>query len=121
LKAESVITIDNSGGEVAASSSSIPRPVLKGRMNNIGTLTELCRTCGINYNDVIEEMLCFIQQTIMDDPLLPTDPTNLRLLPVQQVTYLEIPVANFQETEVFQIHQHHTPGIASCARSDYCR
>jgi len=42
LKAESMIMIDNSGGEVAASSQSIPRCVLKGLMRSIGTLTELC-------------------------------------------------------------------------------
>jgi len=104
LKAESVIMIDNSGGEVGAVRRSIPRPVLKGQMRNIGTLTKLCRTCSIDYGDVIEEMLHFIKRTVADDLPLPTDPTELGFLPVEQFTHLEIPVTDFQETDVFQIH-----------------
>jgi len=61
LKAESVITIDNSGGEVAAASRSIPCCVVKGWMKNLGTLTEHCRTCGIDYGEIMEKMLCFIK------------------------------------------------------------
>jgi len=88
LKAESVITIDNSGGEVAAARRSIPRPVLKDQMRNIGTLTEVCRTCGINYSDIMEEMLHFIKRTVADNLLQPTDPTDLGLLPEEQFTHL---------------------------------
>jgi len=77
LKAESVIMIDNSGGEVVAANRSIPRRMLKGRMRNIGTLTKLCRSCGINYGNVMEEMLRFIKRTVADDPPLPTDLTEL--------------------------------------------
>jgi len=124
LKAEGVIAIDNSGGEVPAASRSIPRRVLKGRMRNIGTLTELCRTCGIDYGDIIKEMSCFIKRTVVDDPplptdptKLPTDPTKLRLLPVEQFTHLELPVADFQETDVFQIRQAHCTGIKAFRNS----
>ena len=104
LKAESVITIDHSEAEMAASSRSTPQRVLKGQMRNIGILTELCRTCNIDYGDIMEEMFRFIKRTVADDPPLPTDPTELGLLPVEQFTQLEIPVADFQETDVFQIH-----------------
>jgi len=105
LKAECGITIDISGGEVATVSRSIPCRVPKGQMCNIGTLTELCRTCGIDYGDVVEEMLHFMKRTVAHDPLWPTDPTKLELLPVKQFTYLEIPVADLQETNMFQIHR----------------
>jgi len=105
LKAESVITTNNSGGVVAPARRSIPRRVLKAWMRTIGTLTELCRTCGSNYGNVVEEILCCIKQTVADDLHLPTNPTELVLLPVEQFTHLEIPVADFQETDMFQIHR----------------
>ena len=73
-------------------------------------LTELCRTCGVDYGDVIEQMLCFIKRTIADDQPPPTDSTKLRLLSVQQFIYLEIPVTDFQETDMFQIHRAHYAG-----------
>jgi len=36
---------------------------------------------------------------------LPADPTELGLLPVESFARFEIPVANFQETDRFQIHR----------------
>jgi len=83
LKAESVITIDTSGEEVAAASRGIPHRVLKDRMRNISTLTELCRTCSIDYGDVMEVMLPFIKPTVADDPPLPTNSPQLWLLSVE--------------------------------------
>ena len=76
-------------------------------MENIGTLTEPCRALNIDYSDMIEEMLSFIRQTIADDQWLPSDCIELESLPVEQYTHLEIPVPNFQETDVFQIHRAH--------------
>jgi len=104
FNADSAISIDIGGGEVRASSRSIRYRVLKGQKRNIGMQTELCRTCDIDYDKVIEEMLCFIQRTVVDDPPLHTDATELVLLHVEQFTHLQIPVADSQETDVFQIH-----------------
>jgi len=80
------------------------RRVLKDRMRNISMLSKLCRTCSIDYGDIMEKMLCFIKWTVADDPPVPTDPTKLGLFPVEQFTHLEISVHDFQETDVFQIH-----------------
>jgi len=52
----------------------------------------------------MEEMLHFIKQTAGDDPRLPADPTELRLLPVERFTQPAIPVSDFQEADIFQIH-----------------
>ena len=83
-QAENVFVMGNGGVEAPATSWSAPRRVLKGRiMENIGTLTELCRALNINYSDMIEEMLRFIRQTIADDQLLPCDCTELGSLPVE--------------------------------------
>jgi len=92
-KAENAFVMGNGRMEAPASGRSAPRRVLKGRlMENIGTLTELCRALNINYSDMIEEMLCFIRQTIANDQRLPSDRTELGSLPIEQFTHLEIPV-----------------------------
>jgi len=106
VKAENVVAIEGTGRETAAA----PRRILKGRMKKVSTLTELCRTCNIDYGDIMEEMLRFTKQTVADDHPLSSDPTQLRLLPVEQFTHLEIPVADFQETDVFQIHRARSTG-----------
>jgi len=49
----------------------------------------------------MEEMLRFTKQIVADDHPLSSDPTKLGLLPIEQFTHLEIPVAGFQETEIF--------------------
>jgi len=111
LKAENVVAIEGSAGEAAAAAShSAPRRILKGRMKNVSTLTELSRACNIDYGDIMEEMLRFTKQTAADDHRLSCDPTELGLLPVEQFTQLEIPVADFQETDVFRIHRARSTG-----------
>ena len=104
LKSENVVAIEGTGRETAAA----PTRILSGWMKNVSTLAELCRTCNINYGDIMEEMLWFTNQTVADDHLLFSDPTELGLLPVEQFTHLEIRVADFQETDVFQIHRAHS-------------
>jgi len=87
-------------------------------MENIGTLTELCRALNINYSDMIEEMLRFIRQTIADDQRLPSDRMELGSLPVEQFTHLEIPVSDFQEADVFLIHHSHCTGTKAFRNGD---
>jgi len=71
----------------------------------------------------MEEMPRFIKQTAADDPRLPTDPTQLGLLPVERFTQLEIPDSDFHEGDNFQIHQASCTGtMAFCnggARNDW--
>ena len=109
--AKNAVVMGNGGMEAPASSRSAPRRVLKGRMmDNIGTLTELCRALNIDYFDMIEEILRFVRQTIADDQRQPSDSTELLSLPVEQFRHLEIPVPDFQDTDVFQIHRAHCTG-----------
>ena len=105
-KAENAFVMGNGGVGALASSRSAPRLVLKDRMiENIGTLTELCRALNSDYSDMIEELLRFIRQTIADDKRLPSDCTELGSLPIEQFIHREIPVPDFQKTDVFQIHR----------------
>ena len=100
-----VIVVGNSGIEMPTSSSrSAPRRILKGR-TNIGTFSKLCRAHEIEYCYMMEEMLGFIKQTTADDLRLPADSTELGVLLVERFTHLELPVSDFQEADVFQIHR----------------
>jgi len=104
-KVEGVIVVEGSGVEMPpVSSCSTPRRVLKGRMKNTSTLTELCTALDIHYSNMMEAILCFIRQTAADDRQLPADTSELGLLPVEGFAQREIPVPDFQETDRFQIH-----------------
>jgi len=105
LKVKGVIVAEESGMEMpAVSSHSNPCGFLKGRMKITSTLTKLCATLNIHYSDMMQEILRFTRQTAVDNVQLPDDPTELGLLPVEGFAQLEIPVADFQETDRFQIH-----------------
>lgn len=95
---------ENGGTEILAPGKSTPQQVLKGCMKNISTLTELCRAINIDYDDRVEMMLYLIRQATVDDQPLPANSATLRLLPIEQFTHLEIPVVDFREVDVFQIH-----------------
>ena len=73
LKAENVVAIEGTGRGTAAA----PRRILKGQIKTVSTLTELCRTCNIDYGDIMEEILRFTKQTVADDHPLSSDPTEL--------------------------------------------
>ena len=110
LKSEGLTEVENTGmGMPAFSGLSTPRRVLKGRTKNISMLTELYRALNINYCDMTEEMLRFIK-TRADNPQLPADSTELGSLPVERFSQLEIQVADFQETDRFQIHRARCTG-----------
>jgi len=85
-KVEGVIVVEDSGMEMpTVPSRSPPRRILKGRMKNTSTLTELCTALNIHYSNLMEmdEILRFIRQTAADDWRLPADPAELGLLPVE--------------------------------------
>jgi len=104
-KVKGVIVAEDSRMEMPAfSGHSTSTWVLKGRMKNTRMLAELCTTLNIPYSDIRLEILRFTRETAADDRRLPADTTELGLLPVEGFTWLEIPVAHFQETDRFQIH-----------------
>jgi len=104
-KDEAMMVVEDSGMEMwTVSSRSTPRRVLKGRVKNTSTLTELCTALDIYYSNMIEEILRFIRQTAADDRQLPADPAELGLLPVEGFDQLEILVPDFPETQRFQIY-----------------
>src|SRR5437588_2746083 len=83
---------------------SVHRWVLRGCVNT-GNIIDLCRILKIDYSDLLQEMLRYIRKIPADEQRLPADSTELELLPVEHFNQLEIPVPDFQETNVFQIHR----------------
>jgi len=118
-----VIVVENSGMEIPTSSSrSAPQLMLKGR-TNIGTLSEQYRAYEIEHCNMMEKILRFIKQTAADDPWLHAGSTELGLLPMERFPQLEIPVSDFQEADLFQIHQTRCTGTKAFrnggARNDW--
>jgi len=95
-----------------------PRRVLKCRMKNTSRLTELCTALNIHYSHMMQEILCFIRQTAVDDRQLLADPGELWLLRVEGFAQLQIPVADFQETDMFQIHRACCAGTKAFHKGD---
>jgi len=58
----------------------------------------------------MQQILRFTRQTAADDCWLPADSTELGLLPVEGFAQPEIPVADFEETDGFQIHRARCTG-----------
>jgi len=115
------MVVEDSGIEMPTiHSCSTPRRVLKDRMQNTSTLTELCTALDIHYSNMMEEILRFIRQTAADHWRLPADPAELGLLPVEGFAQLEIPVPDFQETNWFQIHRARCTGTKAF-RNGSCR
>jgi len=117
-KVKGVIVAEDSGMEMPAfSSHSTPRRVHNGHMKNTSTLTELYTTLNIHYSDMMQQILGFTGQTAADDRRLPADPTELGLLPVEAFAQPEIPVADFQEADGFQIHRARCTGTKAFCNS----
>jgi len=111
LKVKGVIVGEDSGMEMRAfSSHSTPHLVLKGRLKNTSTLTDLCTTLNIHYSNMMLEIQRFTRQTAADDRQLPADPTELGLIPEEGFAQRAIPVADFQETDRFQIRRARCTG-----------
>jgi len=110
-KVKGLILAKDSGMEMPAfSSRSMPHRVFKARMKNTTTLTAPCTTLNIHYSVMMQEILGFTRQTAADGRRLPADPTELGLLPVAGFAQLAIAVADFQETDRFQIHRARCTG-----------
>ena len=110
-KVKGVIMAEDSGRKMQPfPSQSMPPLLLKGRMKNTSMLTKLCATLNIYYSNMMQEIIHFTTQTGANDGQLPANPTKLGLLPVEGFSQIEIPVADFQETDRFQIHRAHCTG-----------
>ena len=90
---------------------------LKGRTQNVGTVFELSLALVIHYNDLAVEFIYYVRQTMADEGQLPVDPRELKFLPAERFTLLEIPVPDFQETDIFQVHRAPSTGRKSFRNS----
>jgi len=95
----------------------ISRRVLKGRTPNVGTVLELCLALEIPYDDLAAELVNYLRRAVTDERQLPADPSELKFSPAELFTQLEIPVADFQETNIFQVHRARCTGKKSFRNS----
>jgi len=87
-----------------------------------GRVTELCTALKIQLSNLMEEIVRFIRPTAVDDWWLVADLPKLGLLDVEGFALLEIPVANFQQSDRIQIHHACSTGTKAfrncCSRND---
>ena len=91
----------------------ISRRVQKGRTPNVGTVLELCLALEIPYDDLAAELVNYIRRAVTDKRQLSVDPSEQKFSPAELFTQLEIPVADFQETNIFQVHRARCTGKKS--------
>ena len=95
----------------------IPRRALKGRTQNVGTVFELSLALEIHYDNLAVELINYVRQTMADERQLPVHPSELKFLPAEQFTQVKIPVPDFQETDIFQVHRARWTGSKSFRNS----
>ena len=84
-----------------------PRRTLRGREKRVSNLEEICEVLSLDFSIVQRALIRYSKQTYpgSDVKLLPEGDFELRLLPTELFTQLEIPVLEFQETEVYSTHR----------------
>ena len=87
-----------------------PRRALKGPTQNVSSVFELCLALEIHYDNLAVELVNYVRQKTADERQLLVDPTELKFIPAKQFTQLKILLANFQETDIFQVHRAHCTG-----------
>ena len=78
---------------------------------------ELSLALEIHYDNLAVELINYVRQTMADERQLPVDPSEMKFLPAEQFTQLEIPVPDFQETDIFQVHRARCTGRKSFRNS----
>ena len=118
------VSVSGQGRRVRAyPTQRIPGRALKGHTKNVSTLLEICRVLEIPYDNLAAELVSYIRQVVPDEWQLSEDPSEMKFPPAEQFTQLEIPVPDFQETDIFQVHHARCTGTKlfrnSGARNDW--
>ena len=79
--------------------------LLKGRRSDVSDVLDFCRVVRRSLESVYRELIQYSRHNLPTERRLPEDPVILRLLPVELLTQLEVPVPAFQETDVNDIHR----------------
>ena len=78
---------------------------------------DLSLALEIHYDNLAVELINYVRQRMADEWQLPVDHSKLKFLPAEQFTELKIPVLDFQETDIFQIHRARYTGSKSLRNS----
>jgi len=96
------------------STVSTPGPcgrILKGRRDNVSDILDFCKVLGISLDRICLELIQYSRHNLPTECRLPEEPAILKLLPVELLTQLEIPVLTFQETHIYAINRARYTGI----------
>ena len=110
-----IVGVSNQG---TRPTSQTPRRALKGRTQNVSTVFELSLALEINYDDLAVKLINYVRQTMADERQLPVDPSERKFPSAELFRLFEIPVPDFQETDIFQIHRARCTERKSFRNSD---
>jgi len=109
----------NLGGDVldyldkTTSTVSTPAPhgrILKGRRDDVSDVLNFCKVLDITPERICLELIGYSRHNLPTEHRLQEEPSILQLLPVEQITQLEIPVLAFQETHIYDIDRARCTG-----------
>ena len=84
--------------------------ILKRRREDVTEVMDLCRVMEVSPESLYRELIRYCRHSLPTEHRLPEDPARVRSLPVELMTYHEVPVPAFQETEVYDIHRARCTG-----------
>jgi len=95
--------------------STVSKPVIwrrmvKGRRDDVSNVVDFSRISGVSLEIISRELIRYSLFNLPAAHCLPEDHALLRLLPVELLTQLEIPVLAFQEPDVYKIHRARSTG-----------
>jgi len=92
--------------------------ILKGRRDNVSDVLDFGKVLGLSLDWISLELMRYSRQNLPTERRLPEEPAILQLLPVEQLTQLEIPVWAFQETHIYHIRRAQYTGTHSYLKQE---
>jgi len=81
------------------------RRILEGCREDVSNVVDFSRISRVSLKIIYRELMQYSRHSLTAAHRLPEDYAMLRLLPVELLTQLEIPVLAFQEADVYEIHR----------------
>jgi len=88
----------------ATTAPGLRRRMLKGRPVDVFNMADFRRVLGVSIEIICRGLIQYSRHNLPPEHPLPEDPAILESLPVELLTQLEIPVLEFQETEIYDIY-----------------
>ena len=97
--------LDGTASTVTGAAPVVRRRVLKGRREDVSKVVDFSRISGVSLEIIYRELIRYSRHNLPAAHRLPEDHAMLRSLPVELLTQHEIPVLEFQDADVYEIHR----------------